>query len=224
MKRMHPETVAARRPKWYALGGLLLLPAFCLATEVHVVGVSAGQSVDVVIGGDEPVTIDVGETVRGVKVLRVDSDGAVLRIDGVTETLPLVPLPVSLGETSSGGSITLSADARGHFVTTGAVNGRSMEFLVDTGATMITLSRADARRLNLDYRSGAPTVAMTVNGAVKGWRVTLDSVRVGRLTESDVEAVVVDNDALPVGLLGMSFLDRFEMRRDGETLVLRQRR
>ena len=66
--------------------------------------------------------------------------------------------------------------------------------------------------------------SMTVNGAVRGWRVTLDSVQIGGATERDVDAIVVDNDYLPVGLLGMSYLNRFDMQRNGSTLVLRRRR
>ena len=121
------------------------------------------------------------------------------------------------------GLVTLSADARGHFYVNGTVNGRSLRFLVDTGATLTTLSRTDARRVGLDYRSGTPAKVTTGGGEVSGWRVTLDSVRVGATTVRDVEAFVVDNDALPVGLLGMSFLGRFDMHRQGETLALRHR-
>ena len=213
-----------RRIRRYSLGGLLLLPGFCLATEVQVVGLRPGQSVDVVIGDDAPLRIDVDETVGEIKVLRVDLDSAVLSINGTIKTLPLVPKSTSPEHATGSASVTLSADARGHFLTTAAVNGRSVRFLIDTGATVITLSRADARRIGLDYRSGTPTSAMTVNGAVRGWRVSLDSVRVGGMTVRDVEAIVLDADTLPVGLLGMSFLDRFDMRRDGTKLVLRQRR
>jgi aspartyl protease family protein len=98
-----------------------------------------------------------------------------------------------------------------------------MRFLVDTGATLTILSRTDARRIGLDYRGGTPSKVMTGNGEVSGWRVSLDSVRIGATTVHDVDAFVVDNDALPVGLLGMTFLDRFDMHRRGETLVLQHR-
>ena len=99
-----------------------------------------------------------------------------------------------------------------------------MRFVVETGATLTTLSRADAQRIGLDYRGGKPTRTTTANGVVNGWRMSLDSVRVGDTTVRDVDAMVVDNDTLPVGLLGMSFLGRFDMHRQGSTLVLRRRR
>lgn len=206
------------------LGSLMMSCAPCLATDVQVVAVTAGLSADVVIDGGAPVTLDVGEkTPEGVTLLEADRAGAVLRVDGMTQTLPLVSNRSLVASTGRSESVTLSADAGGHFYASGSINGRSVRFLVDTGATLTTLSRADARRVGLDYRGGTPAKVMTGNGEVSGWRVSLDSVRVGDATVRDVEAFVVDNDALPVGLLGMSFLDRFDMHRQGSTLVLRHR-
>ena len=126
------------------------------------------------------------------------------------------------GDTESG-TVTLSADAAGQFFTSATVNGRSVRFLVDTGASLTMLSRADAQRVGLDYRGGAPANVTTANGVVNGWQVSLDSVSVGETTVRDVDAVVVDNDTLPVGLLGMNFLNRFDMHRQGSTLLLRRR-
>ncbi len=63
----------------------------------------------------------------------------------------------------------------------------------------------------------------TANGLLNGWQGALASVSVGDATLHNVDAVVVDNDSLPLGLLGMSFLGRFDMHRQGSTLVLRRR-
>jgi aspartyl protease family protein len=211
-----------RRATRYAVGGLLLLPTPGLATDVRVVAVTPGQSADVVIDGGAPITIDVGQTVEGVRVLGVDRNGAVLSVNGAKKTLPLVS---ALGEPSgSETTVTLRADASGHFFADGSVNGRSVRFLVDTGATLTTLSRADARRLGLDFQGGTPVQTSTVNGLARGWRVSLASLRVENATVHNVDAVVVDNDSLPVGLLGMSFLGRFDMQRQGSTLILRRSR
>ena len=143
-----------------------------------------------------------------------------------TEPRGRLPLTTdsSVGHIASSSTITIAADTRGQFFTSGAVNGRPVDFIVDTGATLMTLSRADATRIGLDYRGGRPAKATTVNGVVHGWRVSLASVRVGDVTVRDVDAIVVDNDTLPVGLLGMSFLGRFDMQRQGSTLVLRRSR
>ncbi len=222
----HPTStraVAARRIGSYVCGTLLLLPALCLATDVRVVAVTPGRSAEVVIEHGAPVTLEVGETVDGVKLLGANRSSAVLSVDGITRTLKLGEDPAAVGEAVAAGTITLSADGRGQFFTTGTVNGRAVHFVVDTGATITALSRADAGRIGLDYRGGRPVQAMTVNGVVHGWSVSLGSVRVGDVTEHDVDAVVIDNDSLPLALLGMSFLGRFDMHRQGARLVLYRR-
>jgi aspartyl protease family protein len=227
-KGPHLTRGLGRRLRRYGVGTVLLLPTLCRATDVRVVGLTPGRSAAVVVERGEqrshPVTLAIGETVDGVKLLEVYRDSAVLSIDGVTRTLPLVADRPVVGNTAGNGSVTLLADAHGQFYTTGTVNGRPVHFLVDTGATSVTLSRSDAQRIGLHYRSGMPLRSTTANGVVKGWQVSLDSVRVGTITVRNVDAFVQDNDKLSLGLLGMSFLRRCDMHRQGSTLVLRQHR
>jgi aspartyl protease family protein len=206
---------------FYAPLATLLLPALCLAADLRVVAVTPGQSADVVIESSAPVTIQIGETVEGVTLLSADRAGVVLTADGVRRTLPLLSGP-SVEHASAGSTVTLSADAHGQFLTGGTVNGRPVRFIVDTGATLTTLSRPEATRIGLDYSAGRPTRVQTANGDVRGWRVSLASVRIGDVTIRDVDAIVVENESLPVALLGMSFLGRFDMQRQGPTLVLRR--
>lgn len=220
--------VALRCRVGRAVGGmlLLLLPAPCLATDVRVVAITPGRSADVVING-APMTLKVGEeTPEGVKLLSADRDRAVVRVDGKARTLAVAAeRPGAEGAAApAGGTVVLSTDAGGHFTTRGFINGRPIGCLVDTGASVTTLSVASAERIGLDYDHGVPTQAVTVNGVVEGWRVSLDSVRIGDVTVRDVDAIVVDSETLPVVLLGMSFLGRFDMHRQGPRLVLRRRR
>jgi len=221
-----PEVGAplSRRGWWGAVGSMLLLPALCLATDVRVVAVTPGQSADVVIDRGAPITIEVGETIECVKVLRADRAGAVLSLDRITRAVPLVVDSAPAGDGAGSGTVTLLADGSGQFFTSGIVNGRSVRFVVDTGATLTTLSRTDAQRIGLDYRRGTPVRTTTANGVANGWRMSLDSVRVANTTVRDVDALVIDNETLPMGLLGMSFLGHFDMQRQGSTLVLRRRR
>jgi aspartyl protease family protein len=195
----------------------------CLATEVHVVAVTPGRSASMVIDGGAPLTLMVGETAEGVTLVSADSDGATVQVHGVTQTLGLEVYEVEAGAVAVGSTINMSADRSGHFLTKGAVNGRSLRFLVDTGASLTTLSRAQAKQIGLRYRNGAPARAATANGMVEGWLVELDTVRVGNVTVRNVDAMVI-NAELSVGLLGMSFLDKFDMERQGSKLVLRRRR
>jgi aspartyl protease family protein len=191
-------------------------------TDVQVVAVSPGMSADVVIGGGAPITIGVGETIEGVTLVSADRRGAVLRIGGVAKSVPLSAYRAS-GGGGEESSFTLVADPSGHFFANGEIDGTRVRFMVDTGATAVVLSRAQAEQIGIDYESGTPSQSVAVNGVVAGWRVSLDSVRVGNTTERDVVAVVVETNSLPVALLGMTYLNRFDMQRQGKTLVLRRR-
>lgn len=200
----------------------VLSPSLSHAIDVQLVGITPGRSALLAIDGAPPLTLVVGESVDGVKLLRVDLDSVEVSVDGTATTLELEAMQGGLGGGLGGTTIHLRANSQGQFVTDGRVNGRSIPFLVDTGATLTTLSRSDAERAGLRYRNGARAQAATANGTVDGWRVRIDSLRVGKVTVADVEAMVIDTD-LPMGLLGMSFLDHFNMERQGSTLVLRHR-
>lgn len=219
-----PLAAIPSRARSLAITALLFscaISSAAAAVEVQVVGVSPGSSADVSIGGSPPITIGVGETIEGVTLISADRRGAVVRIGGATRTLPLVAYRGPTRE-GSGETITLRADAAGHFLANGLVNGKPVRFLVDTGATTVALSRPDAERLGIDYQRGTPTLSETANGLGRGWRVTLDSVSIGGTTVHDVQADVTDS-SMSVGLLGMTFLNHFDMERQGATLVLRRR-
>lgn len=193
------------------------------ATDVNVVGVFPGKAV-LVINGAAPRTLAVGaKSTEGVKLLAVEGDSATLEIDGKRYRLAMGQ---GFGSGDGGGSraetTTLTADGRGHFVTTGAVNGVPVRFLVDTGATLVSLGVSDAVRAGIEYRKGEPSMTMTANGPTQVWRVKLNAVRVGETTLNNVEAAVHAID-LPVALLGMSYLNRMEMNREGSTMTLRKR-
>ena len=118
--------------------------------------------------------------------------------------------------------ITLTESGGGHFMTAGQVNGRAVQFMVDTGATSIAMSTLDADRAGIAYKSGQIVQLSTANGVAQGWRVKLNSVRIGDVEVLDIEAVVTPQ-AMPFLLLGNSFLSRFQMRREGNLMTLDQR-
>lgn len=172
-----------------------------------------------------PRTVAVGATVQGVKLVSITPDGAMVELGGKRHTVPMGGTPVSLGAGggSDGGTrIVLSAGPGGHFVTGGAINGRAVEFMVDTGATTIAMSAADAERIGLKYRDGQRGMASTAGGMVPIYRVNLTSVRVGEVTVYGVEANVVQAQ-MPFVLLGNSFLNRFQMTRVNDMLTLEKR-
>jgi aspartyl protease family protein len=198
-----------------------LVPAgAALAASVSVVGLFKDKAM-VSIDGSVPRLMTIGQGVQGVKLLAADSDAAVFEIEGRRRTLGMgQSFAASAG--SSKPVVLLSADGQGHFSTAGAINGNSVNFLVDTGASSVTLQASDAKRMGLDYKAGQMLGVSTANGVIPAWRVTFNSVRVGGITMHGVEGLVVET-AMPGALLGMSFLNRTDMKREGQTMLLTQR-
>jgi aspartyl protease family protein len=192
------------------------------ALDVNVVGLFPNKAV-VQIDGGKLQTISVGQkTAEGVVLLSVEGEGATFEIDGKRVSLGLGHAR-GLGAGSSNGTAKIIADERGHFMAMGSVNGSPVRFAVDTGATFISMSASEARRLNLDYRKGQPVFMATANGNAPGYKIKLDTVRVGEIVLNSVDAVVMEGDSPHVALLGMSFLSRMNMTRDGEIMTLSKR-
>jgi aspartyl protease family protein len=206
---------------------LFLLPcALAAGADVNLNGV-VGSKALIVIDGGKPRWFSVGETSpAGVKLVSVSGESAVLEFDGKRETLTLGQSARLAGGTraSSGTqSVTLIADSRGHFVSSAMINGVTVRVLVDTGATMISMSNDEARRLGINYEAGQRTYSSTANGLVPTYRVKLDEVRLGDVTLNNVDGLVHMGNELPIVLLGMSFLNRMEMKRDGDKMTLTKR-
>lgn len=123
-----------------------------------------------------------------------------------------------------GRRLALEADPRGHFLTNAVVNGRSIEVMVDTGATVVAINAATARRLGIFLTRRDFTIPIsTANGTINAAPVKLAEVRLGAISVRNVDAAVLPGEVLPVNLLGMSFLKRlskFELA--GGQLVLVQ--
>ncbi len=208
-----------RRTAYSSLCALVAMPA--CAVEVGLVGLFPGKAV-LVIDGGEPRTVAIGTNVGGVRLLAVDQDSATVDVGGKRQRLAIGQHAHSGGDGGGAQSASLTADGRGHFITTGTVNGATIRFMVDTGATSVALGAADARRANVSLANARPVMVQTANGVIQAWLVTLGSVRVGDVTLNEVEGIVHQHD-MPMALLGMSFLNRMEMKRDGQTLTLRKR-
>ncbi len=193
------------------------------AQNVALTGVMGSKAL-VVIDGAPPKMMAAGETYAGVKLLSASGDQAVMEIAGKRANLRVGDAPVSQGGGAGGASgnkIVLPVGSGGHFMANGSINGRTIQFMVDTGATSVAIGINDAQRMGIDYQKGQPVRMATANGVAQGWRVKLNSVRVGDVEIFDVDAVVGPN--MPFALLGNSFLGRFTMNRNTDTMVLERR-
>jgi aspartyl protease family protein len=200
----------------------LMLVSFQAAaeTQINVVGLFNGKAI-LSINGGKPKTYSVGHvTPDGIKVLSADSSKVILEVDGKRKELGMGQGIAIAGGEPSAQTATLYANNAGHFLGEGYINGSSMKFLVDTGASSIALSGKEARRLGLSYLNGDIGAASTAAGVVKAYRISLNTVKIGGIVMHQVEAMVLEGDSPPVVLLGMSVLNRVQMERDGMVMTL----
>ena len=203
---------------WIILLGL----AVQAGTDVRVVGLFSERAV-VVIDGRQHI-LKVGQTTpEGVRLLAADSESALFEIDGKEVVARLDGRVTARKRTAQTRDFQISRDMAGMYTTVGSINGRTVSFLVDTGATLVAISSTEARRLGIDFRLlGKPMRVATASGVEPAWGVNLDSVKVGELELRNVGAVVLDGDQPAKVLLGMSYLGRLEMANSGSLMTLRK--
>ena len=215
LKRLHRPLLA------FVLANVVLAPAAASAQAVALSGILGSKAL-LVVNGSVPRGVAAGESHQGVKVVSVGRDDAVLEIDGARRTVRLGEAPVSVGARGGSQRIVLAGDSRGHFVSQGQINGRAMQFMVDTGATTVAIGQPDAERMGLNYKNGQPVRMTTANGVAQGWRLRLDTVRIGDVQVYGIDAVVTPQP-MPYVLLGNSFLTEFQMTRHNDQMVLEKR-
>lgn len=202
---------------------LAALPA-AWAQTVSLSGTLGASKALLLIDG-QPHMVAVGSTVKGVTLTRLADGEAEVETGGKRALLRLGAAPARVG--SSGGvggatEIVLHVGTGGHFLTQGSINGKPVQFLVDTGATVVAMSVNEATRIGLDWRNGQRGYSSTAGGTVPVYGVMLRSVRIGEVEVFNVDAVVLQAD-MPAILLGNSFLNRFSMRRDSDTMRLERK-
>jgi len=215
---------AARLAHGLVLGLALGLPLAALGQQVSLAG-QMGRKALLVVDG-QTVTLAVGESRRGVKLLSLDGDAARVEVGGRVASLVVGGAPARLaGEAAGpagGREVVLTMGPGGHFLSDGRINGRSVRFMVDTGATVVAIPAAEAERIGLRYREGRRVTVGTANGPAPAWALTLSAVSIGDVTVANVQAVVLQA-SMPHVLLGNSFLQRFQMQRDNDVMRLQLR-
>jgi aspartyl protease family protein len=215
----------SKRHQRIALAAMLLIAAGAAAAQSVTLNGSIGSQQALLVIDGQPFAVAVGKEVKGVRLLSLSGPQAEVAVGGARRTLLLGAGPVKASGDSgsrSGSEIILMASSGGHFNTVGQINGKAVSFMVDTGATKVSMGQAEAERLGVDYKAGTRGLAETANGRVPVYAVVLSSVRVGDVEVANVEALVLPA-AMPHILLGNSFLTRFSMKRENEVMRLEKR-
>lgn len=189
------------------------------AQDVRVVGLFSNTAV-VKIEGKQRL-LKVGQiSPEGVELLSADTRMATLLIDGKQYQM-------GLSRDLSGGyqerkttSLQIDINDRGQYLTPGSINGRSVTFLVDTGATSVAMNSEMARILGIDFAAGQRGQSSTAGGIVTAYRVMLDSVKVGDIEVRNVRAAVLEGVYPTYVLLGMTYLSQVEMKENAGLLTL----
>ena len=203
--------------------GLCALCTPAAAADISVVALFPGRAM-VIVDKGKPRIMRAGETYAGVTLVSSTSEEAIVSIDGRRQRLHIGEGVYSaLSVQSERATVVLTPDEDGHFVSLGSINGASVRFLVDTGATMVSMNVDEARRAGVNYLAGEKGYSQTANGVAAVYKVKLSQVTLGDITLRDIDGSVHESNALPLVLLGMSFLGKLEMRRDGERLTLTRR-
>ena len=208
------------------IGAVLLLTA-CAANAVEKISLLAlfKDKAIIVIDGARRVLKSGEVSPEGVKLLATDTqeEKADVEIEGRHEVLKLGVVIASFASKGKGGA-TLYPDRGGHFFADGLINGTSVRFLVDTGATVVAMSSVTANRIGIDYlKNGRPGMASTPAGYVHTYNISLDSVQVGGITLYNVDGSVIEGNDPREALLGMSFLGQLDMKRDSNKMDLIER-
>ncbi len=191
------------------------------STQINVVGLFSNKAL-ISINGGNPQSISAGQTKNGVKLISADSESATFMVEGKRQVLKMgqaASVAASPGPANND-PVSLYADSRGHFYGNLNINGASLKYVVDTGATSVAMSSGDAKFAKIDYEKGERVTISTANGEVSAYLVKLNTLKIGTITLNNIDAVVHDGGSPPYVLLGMSALNRVEMKRDNSIMTL----
>jgi aspartyl protease family protein len=192
-------------------------------TKITVVGLFKDTAI-VVIDGKRRLIRSGDTTPEGVTLISATSTEAVLEIDGEQKRYGLGGQIGGSFKPREQATVRIWPTPNRMYLVVGSINGYPVDFVVDTGATLVSLSGREARRLGIDYRVvGTPGQSSTASGIDTIYLVNLDRVKVGDIELRNVRGAVHDGDFPPATLLGMSFLSRLTMRQDGQVLELKKK-
>ena len=206
-----------------ALSALLFCHSVFAMPDIHVNGLMNNQAI-VTIDGKQRI-LKVGKpSTEGVNLISANSKKAIFEWQGESfERTVDKKITSNFAAPTEKNEVRIEKASNGHFNTPGHINGRLVNFMVDTGAFAIAMNQVEADRLGVNWRNGERFLAGTAGGGTPGYKIVLDTVTIGDITLHSVQAAVIVADTDTDILLGMSFLSQTEMREENNALVLRKK-
>lgn len=199
---------------WFLPTALYAIP------RIEVKGLFNGRAV-LVIDGKQRLLKQGKTSPEGVTLVTANSKQAVVEVEGARQTLTLSQaIGGAYGPAPEKTAVRLSSGRNGHYMANGNINGLSVRFMVDTGASFIALNSLEARRLGIDYTEGRLSNVHTASGNAPAYEVMLSKVTVGAITLLNVNAMVLEGASPRQILLGNSFLSRVNMRIENSVMIL----
>ncbi|MBI3561944.1 MAG: retroviral-like aspartic protease family protein [Gammaproteobacteria bacterium] len=190
--------------------------------SIQVVGLF--KDVAIIRQNNQQTVLRVGTSRNGLRLIEASSERAVFEYQGHKISHSLSDSPVlnfSGGGTS--GEVRIVAN-NGSYQLSGSINGVGQEFILDTGATYVTLTAHQAQALGINYlHQGKHLQLRTANGVADAYLVTVDSVRVGDIQINQVQAAVLPNFNSDKILLGASFLNNVSLVSEGQVMLLQKK-
>jgi len=210
---------------------ILWLSALCvISAAVHAehalmaTALTKGRAA-ILIDGKQRTLIEGATSPEGIKLIAADATHATVEVDGRRMDLHLDQrISSGFAPKAASKALLLAPGQNGHYLVDGEINGSPVPFIVDTGATTVAMNKHTAKKIGLLYRTdGKPGQVETASGVTAAYYLTLAKVKIHSLELTNVEAVVIDGDFPSTALLGQSFLNRLDMRRNGALLELHER-
>lgn len=200
--------------------GLLALPVCAMELQVKML---AKDSALIVVDGKQRMLRAGAVSPEGVKLISASGQQAVVEVAGKRETLTLNRQIQTQFKQAEKSEVRIASVGGGHHVTPGRINGMPVEFMVDTGATYVSMNYREAEKLGLDYRAGKPVSMSTANGDTLAYQIVLNRVSVGDIELSQVLATVHTSTSPEIILLGNSYLGKLNMSLESGVLVLKEK-
>jgi aspartyl protease family protein len=198
---------------------LISQTALCQQQDIEVLGLFS-EAAMLRINGIELLLKAGARSPDGVLLVSADSKEAVIEVGGQRVTLQLSERINSTYKEPSIRNVAVQINERGQYITTGSINGRPVSFLIDTGANVVAINSKMAMSLGIDFESGKRMETTTASGTVLSTAVMLETVHVGEISASNIQAVILEGD-FPVDiLLGMSFLKSVKIEENAGLMVL----